>query len=189
MKISNKIHCILLTGLFLAAFLTVNFPALALSSDSEQPIHITSDTQSLDLPNDVSVFIDNVIIKQGSIEIKANKVVVTRPDGEQKKTVMEGFGTPVTFQQMQDNGKLVTGHGEKLRYQLANEFLVLTGNAYLKQLDSNIEADRITYQVEKQLMEAFSDKNKRVTTVLLPAQLQETKPKPQKNRKTNETKN
>ncbi|AWK14939.1 lipopolysaccharide ABC transporter substrate-binding protein LptA [Candidatus Fukatsuia symbiotica] len=174
MKSKNKIHNILLASLFSISLLAVNLPpALALTNDNEQPINITSDKQSLDIPNNVSTFTDNVIITQGSIEIKADKVVVTHPSGDQNKTVVEGFADPVTFYQMQDNGKAVSGHGQKLRYELANQLLVLTGNAYLKQLDSDIKADRITYLVDKQQMEAFSDKGKRVTTVLLPAQLQD----------------
>ena len=73
---------------------------------------------------------------------------------------------------MQDSGKPVKGHGAKLRYELANDFVDLTGNAYLEQLDSNVKGDRITYLVKQQKMEAFSDKGKRVTTILVPSQLQ-----------------
>nr|WP_238149302.1 hypothetical protein [Arsenophonus endosymbiont of Aleurodicus floccissimus] len=51
--------------------------------------------------------------------------------------------------------------------------VILTGNTYLEQLDSNIKGDKITYLVPTQQMEAFSDKGKRVTTILLPSQLQE----------------
>lgn len=73
---------------------------------------------------------------------------------------------------MQDSGKPVKGHGQKLRYELATDFVDLTGNAYLEQLDSNVQGDRITYKVKEQKMEAFSNKGKRVTTVLVPSQLQ-----------------
>jgi lipopolysaccharide export system protein LptA len=44
---------------------------------------------------------------------------------------------------------------------------------YLEQLDSNITGDKITYLVKEQKMQAFSDKGKRVTTVLVPSQLQD----------------
>jgi lipopolysaccharide export system protein LptA len=48
-----------------------------------------------------------------------------------------------------------------------------TGDAYLQQVDSNIKGDKITYLVKEQKMQAFSDKGKRVTTVLVPSQLQD----------------
>lgn len=115
----------------------------------------------------------NVVVKRGSIDIRANKVVITRPNGKDGSEVVEGFGNPVTFYQLQDNGKPVRGHSQKVRYETANDLVILIGNAYLEQLDSNVKGDRITYLVKKQQMEAFSDRGKRVTTVLVPAQLQD----------------
>ena len=89
------------------------------------------------------------------------------------KTYIEAFGNPVTFYQMQDSGKPVKGHAQKVRYDVASQLVTLTGNAYLEQLDSNVKGDRITYLVQQQQMQAFSDKGKRVTTVLVPSQLQD----------------
>ena len=74
---------------------------------------------------------------------------------------------------MQDNGKPVKGRAQKMHYELQNDFVVLTGNAHLDQLDSNIQGDKITYLVKEQKMQAFSNKGGRVTTVLVPSQLQD----------------
>ena len=51
--------------------------AFALKDDTNKPINIVSDNQSLDMENSVVTFTDNVVITQGSILIKANKVVLT----------------------------------------------------------------------------------------------------------------
>ncbi|SUC32850.1 Lipopolysaccharide export system protein lptA precursor [Providencia rettgeri] len=75
----------------------------------------------------------------------------------------------------------IKGHASKARYEVDKQLVTLTGNAYLEQLDSNIQGDKITYLVPTQQMEAFSDKGKRVTTVILPAQLQEKGPAANKN--------
>ncbi|RLM27549.1 lipopolysaccharide ABC transporter substrate-binding protein LptA [Brenneria alni] len=166
-------------ALLASSLLAVSVPALAVTGDSNQPIHIDSAQQSLDMQGNTVTFTGNVVVKQGTIEVKADKVVVTRPQGEQGSEVIEGYGNPVTFYQMQDNGKPMKGHAQKIRYELANDFLVLTGNAYLEQMDSNIKGDRITYLVKQQQMEAFSDKGKRVTTVLVPSQLQQKESKGQ----------
>ncbi|MEC5319972.1 lipopolysaccharide ABC transporter substrate-binding protein LptA [Brenneria populi subsp. brevivirga] len=160
-------------ALFAGSLLAVSVSAAAVTGDSNQPIHIDSAQQSLDMQGNTVTFTGNVVVKQGTIEVKADKVVVTRPQGEQGREVVEGYGNPVTFYQMQDNGKPVKGHARKIRYELANDFLVLTGDAYLEQMDSNVKGDRITYLVKQQQMEAFSDKGKRVTTVLVPSQLQQ----------------
>ncbi len=160
---------VVMAGTLFAASL----PALAVTGDTDKPIHIDSDQQSLDMDSNVATFTGNVVVTQGTIKINADKVVVTRPGGEQGKEVVEGFGNPATFYQMQDNGKPVKGHASKMRYELQNDYVVLTGNAWLEQLDSNIKGDKITYLVKEQKMQAFSEKGKRVTTVLVPSQLQD----------------
>ncbi|SFU45001.1 lipopolysaccharide ABC transporter substrate-binding protein LptA [Xenorhabdus koppenhoeferi] len=159
-----------------STFFAVSLSVLALKDDTKQPITIDSARQSLDLTGNVATFTDSVIVKQGSIDIHADKVVVTRPDGDSNKTVIEAYGNPATFYQLQDDGKPLKGNAAKIRYEMDKELIALTGNAYLEQLDSNIKGDKITYLVPTQQMEAFSDKGKHVTTVLLPAQLQDKSP-------------
>ncbi|MEG0279135.1 MAG: lipopolysaccharide ABC transporter substrate-binding protein LptA [Morganella sp. (in: enterobacteria)] len=166
----------ILNTLIATTILTVSIPAFALKEDTQKPVTVTSLKQSLDLEKNITTFTDGVAVKQGSIDIRADKVVVTRPDGDSNRMVIEAFGNPVTFYQMQDNGKPIKGRGNKMRYEMATELVTLTGNAYLEQLDSNITGDRITYVVPTQQMQAFSDKGKQVTTVLLPSQLQEKSP-------------
>ncbi|EOF4704109.1 MAG: lipopolysaccharide ABC transporter substrate-binding protein LptA [Klebsiella huaxiensis] len=156
-----------------SALLAASLPALAKTGDTDQPIHIGSDQQSLDMQSNVVTFTGNVVVTQGTIKINADKVVVTRSDGEKGKEVIDAYGNPATFYQMQDNGKPVKGHAAKMRYEVQNDFVTLTGNAYLEQLDSNIKGDKITYLVKEQKMQAFSNKGGRVTTVLVPSQLQD----------------
>jgi len=166
---SNKI-------LLSAVLIMASFSASALKDDTNQPINIVSDNQSLDMENSVVTFTDNVVITQGSILIKANKVVITRPpESSGKKDTVEAFGTPVTFHQKLDDGKPVDGKGNKVHYDLGKEFLTLTGNAELKQLDSKINGYVITYDVKKQQLKATSTANSRVKTVLIPNQLNDKK--------------
>jgi lipopolysaccharide export system protein LptA len=166
--------------LIIKLILVTSSPAIALKSDVNRLVAIGSRKQSLDMQNNVSTFTDNVVIKQGTIDIRADKVVVTQPGENQNKIYIEAFGDPVTFHQMQDSGKPVKGHAQKVSYDVATQLITLIGNAYLEQLDSNVKSDRITYLVQQQQMQAVSDKGKRVTTVLVPSQLQD------KNRKNQE---
>ena len=146
----------------------MSFSALALKEDTNQPINIVSDNQSLDM----NTFTDNVVITQGSIIVKASKVVITRPEENSKqKDKVEAFGNPVTFHQIMDDGKPVDGKANKVVYDLGTEFLTLTGDAELKQLDSKINGSVITYDVAKQQLKANANSGARVKTVLIPTQL------------------
>lgn len=161
--------------LFFAVILILtSMQVLSLISDNQQQIHINSSQQAVDLVTKTVTLTGDVVVKRGSIDIRADKVIITRPESKDgKKEVVEGFGNPVTFYQLQEDGKPVRGHSQKVRYETANDLVILTGNAYLEQMYSNVKGDRITYLLKKQQMEAFSDKGKQVTTILVPAQLQD----------------
>lgn len=157
--------------ILLGVLMTTSLSAFALKDDTNQPINIVSDNQSLDMENSVVTFTDNVVITQGLILIKANKIVITRPpENSGKKETIEAFGKPVTFHQLLDDGKPVDGKADKVHYDLGSEFLTLKGNAELKQLDSKINSEVITYDVKKQQLRAGAA-NSRVKTVLIPTQL------------------
>ena len=172
MKSKTKTNSIRL--LLVAPLLGCSLPVLAVTGDSDKPVNITSQNQSMDMQGNVATFTGNVIITQGTIRITADKVVVTRPGGDSQKTLVDAYGNPATFYQMQDNGKPVKGHAAKLHYDLAKDLVELTGNAYIEQLNSNIKGDRITYLVKEQKMQAYSQggEQKRVTTTLMPSELQ-----------------
>lgn len=157
----------------LTALLGMSFSAHALKNDTDQPINIDSGSQSLDMNTNTVVFADGVTITQGSIIVKASKVTIIRQEG--KKETLEAVGSPVTFQQTLDDGKPVNGKGTNVKYDLNSEFLTLSGNAELKQLDSFIKAPHITYDVKKQQLKATSGGKSRVKTVLIPNQLNQKK--------------
>ena len=165
----------LIKSVLATALLSVSLSSVALKGDTDQPINIDSGSQSLDMENNVVVFSDNVVITQGSIKINAAKVTITRQEG--KKETIDASGSPVTFQQTLDNGKPVNGKGNSVHYDLGSEFLTLIGNAELKQQDSFIKANKITYDVKKQQLKATSGGKSRVKTVLIPSQLQDSKKK------------
>ncbi|KMK51676.1 ABC transporter substrate-binding protein [[Actinobacillus] muris] len=163
----------IMKSVLFSALFASSLSAYALKGDTDQPINIDSGSQSLDMENNIVVFSDNVVITQGSIKINAAKVTITRQEG--KKETIDANGSPVTFQQTLDNGKPVNGKSNSVHYDLGTEFLILTGNAELKQQDSFIKAQKITYDVKKQQLKASSGGKSRVKTVLIPAQLQDSK--------------
>ena len=158
--------------ILLTTLMMTSVSAFALKDDTNKPINIESDNQSLNMENSVVTFTDNVVITQGSILIKAQKVVIKRPPEDSgKKETVEAFGSPVTFHQILDDGKPVDGKANQVHYDLGTEILTLTGNAELKQLDSKINGNHITYDVKKQQLKANGSRKSRVKTVLIPAQL------------------
>ncbi|MCG7498150.1 lipopolysaccharide transport periplasmic protein LptA [Vibrio sp. Of7-15] len=155
----------------LLACLCVSTASWALSSDTQQPLYINADSQSLDMKNNQVTFNGDVTLKQGSINIQADKLIVIRPKNKEGREIIEAYGNPARFSQMTDTGETLKGKANKLKYEVAKEFLRMSGKAELAQDDSLIQSEMITYQISTQKLMADGGENKRVTTILQPSQL------------------
>lgn len=164
-----------LSSLYLSALLCVLAPASswALTSDQKQPIHITSDTQDLDMKSNKVTFTGNVKLTQGSILLTSDKLIVFRNAKTGELTEIQGYGKPSHFSQKTDDGKLLKGQANKLVYNVASDELVMTDNAELHQDDSTIKGKVITYHISSQNLKANGGSGERVSTVIQPAQLEQ----------------
>ncbi|CAH0532499.1 Lipopolysaccharide export system protein LptA [Vibrio stylophorae] len=140
----------------------------AKSNDTEQPIVIHSNNQQVDMKTNTVTFSGKVVLTQGSIKIHADRIVVIRPKGKEGQEIIEAYGKPATFQQTTDDGKPLNGKANKLRYEIAKEFLTMTTNAELNQEGSVIKGDSISYSIVQQKLVAKSGGQERVTTIIQP---------------------
>ena len=70
----SKTNKLSLNLVLASALLAASIPAFAVTGDTEQPIHIESDQQSLRYEgNPAATFTGNVIVTQGTIKINADK--------------------------------------------------------------------------------------------------------------------
>ena len=125
-------------------------PAFALQSDSKQPIQIEADQGSLDQNNQSTTFSGNVIIKQGTLNIRAGSVTVSRNDKSEQ--LMKATGSPVKFSQELDGGKgVVNGQANTVTYSSAASLVTLTGNAKVKRGGDVAEGAVITYNTKTEV--------------------------------------
>lgn len=124
--------------------------AFALESDSRQPIQIEADQGSLDQANQSTTFSGNVIIKQGTLNIRANRVTVSR--NTKGGQVMHATGSPVRFSQTLDGGKgTVNGQANQVDYASATSTAVLTGNAKVQRGGDVAQGAVITYNTRTEI--------------------------------------
>ncbi|RJX70635.1 lipopolysaccharide transport periplasmic protein LptA [Vibrio sinensis] len=163
-----------LSHLSLIACLFTSAQAFALSSDTEQPVYIDSDSQQLDMQSNKVTFLGDVKLKQGSINISADKVVVTRSAKDGSIQEIEGYGNLATFSQLTDDGKTLYGEAKELYYKMADDQLTMIDKAMLSQDDSIIRGTKIRYKISSQkLIADGKQKGDRVSTVLQPQAAQE----------------
>ncbi|HHF0508767.1 TPA: lipopolysaccharide transport periplasmic protein LptA [Vibrio antiquarius] len=146
--------------------------ALALKSDTQQPVYINSDTQQVDMKSNQVIFKGDVSLKQGSINIDADRIVVTRDPKTEAIKQIQAFGKPAKFSQLMDDGKTLSGQAVELDYRIATDELTMKGQAQLAQDNNTIKGSSIRYQIGKQKLVADSSKEERVTTILQPNQIE-----------------
>jgi lipopolysaccharide export system protein LptA len=163
----------------LFSVLLFSFSSVALESDYDKPIHVSSVSQNAQMKKNTVVFLSDVLLTQGSIKITADKLTVIRqklPNHE--IMIAEGTeGRIAAFYQTQDDGKPFDAQADNINYDIGKGKITLTGNAQVKQLDSQINGSVIIYLLDSKelIVSTGDDEGGRVNTVFLPAQFEKDK--------------
>ena len=117
----------------------------------------------------------NVVIKQGSLEVKADELEIDASKGEGKE-IFIASGSPATYSQQQEDGSLVTAQADKIEYHRETSSLSLEGNAQIKQNSSSVKGTSIKFNMElEQIIAQGSDTgNGRVITTFQPVNKEKT---------------
>jgi lipopolysaccharide export system protein LptA len=139
--------------------------AWALSSDRDQPIHIESDKAMLQEKQGISVYTGNVHLRQGTLNMRGDRMTVTLKDNRIDNIVL--VGNPATYVQKQDN-RDAERHAE-IEYYSENERLVLIDEARIWEPGAeDFRSERIVINLEQDTVDAGGGKQDRVRITLPP---------------------
>jgi lipopolysaccharide export system protein LptA len=140
-----------------------------IATDFLLPVTAKAKNQSVDGKTRTSIFINNVVIRQGSLEILADKVVADATAGKGKEVII-AIGRPASYQQRLEDGSLVTASANEIKYQVELQTISLKGKAAILQNDIKVNGDSIVFNMAKEQIMASTDANsdETVTTVLSP---------------------
>lgn len=126
--------------------LSISSNALALKSDRDQPADIEADDTTIDFRSGQRTFIGNVLVIQGSLRIKADKVVANYQDGQLINAT--AWGQLARFKSRPD-GKPddVEGLAKKIFVNQQANTLTLTTNATLQQGANTARGQEIVYNM------------------------------------------
>lgn len=172
----NRLKLIKIYGLCFA-LLPALLPATAtaLPSDKNKPINISSDTAEVDDKNGSSVYRGKVKMVQGSIKLKGDQITIfSNADGV---TRLIAIGAPAHFQQRPEAGKaLIHAYGNSIEYFVIDEKMKLKNQARLEQDNNVFTGERIDYDMQKRLVNAYggsqnnsSTETPRVNMIIQPA--------------------
>jgi lipopolysaccharide export system protein LptA len=119
-------------------------PALAEKADRDKPVNLEADSVTLDDIKKISVYEGNVVLSQGSLMLRANRVQLTQNAAGLDKVVATGH--PVAFRQKVDGrDEFIEGFAERIEYSSVNSQLELIGQAQLRRGSDELRGARISY--------------------------------------------
>lgn len=139
---SAMLLCMLLTGHMCAAH--------AEKTDREQPIHIESDRMNVDDASHISTFEGKVKLTQGTLQVTAEKLVVTEDAAGNKFCVATGH--LASFRQKREAvNEYVEGYGERIEYNTLTETANFFVRARVKRGQDDVRGDHITYSTQTEI--------------------------------------
>jgi len=182
-NMSTKLNYLIASVFILASTLNT---VQAAKKDLTQEITIKSQRQAADLKNKIASYLEDVNIRQGSILITADLVqVFSKKDpisGDKADTYL-ATGKPAVFQQELEDGSLISLQADEIKYLPHLNMITVSGNAVVKQAGSEVSGSKITYNTLNEKLEAESENNQSVTTVLQPTILKKQKDKKENKQK------
>lgn len=153
-------------SLILLSTLLAGAPVLAKSSDRDKPMDITADRTDALLGDDsVSTLEGNVRIRQGTMEVDADKAEIHRRNGEIERIVLTG--KPAKLSQLSDQNERMDASAAQVVYTPTNEIMVLTGDVVIKQPRGNLRGETVKYDIGTGRLDGGGD-GQRVTMRILP---------------------
>jgi lipopolysaccharide export system protein LptA len=142
----------------------------ALASDGEQPIEVEADELEVRDKEKISIYMGNVTLVQGSLEISADRVVIHLNEANEL-ILMEMTGTPATFRQLDDDQQEILGEALQIDYTQSESLLELRDSARVSQAGDIIESDLIRINTENNSLQAGSaESDQRVKMLIQPRQ-------------------
>jgi len=129
--------------LIVLAIASFNMPAMALKDDVTKPVKIEADTIVFNKAKGFGKYSGNVVIVQGSLQIRAASIEIKAPNSQIQ--MITAKGGPVRFQQTMDDGRTAKGQANLLRYAVEEKKLFLDGNAQLSQNNDKFSSQHIEY--------------------------------------------
>jgi len=127
--------------------------AHALADDHSQPITLKADRVEIDQKKGLSTYEGSVELQQGSMLIKANRIVVHNKGNQ--VTHLEADGTPVQIRQRPAPNKDETrAEARHVEYDPKTATVYLTGQAHIWQDGNEFSGETITYDSRQSIVRA-----------------------------------
>ncbi len=126
------------------------------NTDRKKPIHLESGRVVVDDATRTSVFEENVELTQGTLQIQADKIVLT----EKRKghTHCVATGKPASFRQKHEGSdEYMEGYGERIEYDTHAETVDFFVQARVKREQDDVQGNHIAYSTRTEVFQVSGD--------------------------------
>lgn len=141
-------------AIFYFACLSFSYNALAESADRDKPIDLEADTLKVDDAKQISTYSGNVILTQGTLVIRADKLIVREDSGGFQQST--SLGNPTTFKQKREGkNEYMEGSAQRIEYDGRMDKIQLYTKAWVKRGEDIIHGDYISYDANSEYAEVL----------------------------------
>lgn len=146
---------VIVTGLISSFLLSTALSTQALPEDAQQEMTILSDSAEYDGKAGIVIYKGNVVLTQGTMTIKSERLMIIRNGKALEKAVAEG--KPATYQQQikADQG-MTTARGNRIDYFATRKEVLFTGQAHMQQEGNEFSGKLITFDIDQERVRASS---------------------------------
>lgn len=161
-RVMTNIRSMIAAVLLGAGWMAAGSPAYAEKADREKPINIESDRVTVDDIKQLSVFEGNVVLTQGTMVIRGDRMEVRQDkEGFNLGTV---WGNLAYFKQKRDGlDENVEGWGERIEYDARADKVQLFTRAAMKRGDDDVAGDYISYDATTEFFQVIGGGSKTAT--------------------------
>jgi lipopolysaccharide export system protein LptA len=144
----------LLNATYLSLLLATPMISHAESGDRDKPIDLEADSVEVDDAKGTSTYKGNVILIQGTLVIRADKLIVQEDkEGFQHST---SLGNPTTFKQKRDGkNEFMEGSAQRIEYDGRMDKVKLYTKAWVKRGEDIVHGDYIMYDAVAEFAEVL----------------------------------
>lgn len=148
MKFSRSLAVgLLLAGIALASSVRAEL------ADRTRPVLLDADSVRLDDAKKIAVYEGHVVLSQGTLTIKADRIDVSQ--NERGMTSSEATGKPVLFRQkLEGRPEYLEAEADRVVYDARTAILKLIGSAHLKRGDDELRGAVIVYDTNTERYQA-----------------------------------
>ena len=140
--------------LMLGLSLCISLHVRAESADRDKPIELEADTVTVNDAKKTSTYTGNVILTQGTLIIRADKLIVREDkEGFQHST---STGNPTTFKQKREGrNEYMQGSAQRIEYDGRMDKVQLYTKAWVKRGEDIVYGDYISYDANAEYAEVI----------------------------------